>query len=126
MVDPRGHTQVDYFVVCAGLSDANVRHELERFSSAFSKQFGRLPSFWIHDMCGSGGSVDYRFLPVFAAGCDKALVLVSNRLLRVPSGVLQLFAAMAVHCEPERVRRLQQIFLEGFVLLENNFLSASL
>jgi hypothetical protein len=89
----------------------------------------RAPTFWVHDLCGSvdaldrnGGDdgngdsahddvdndgvirqVDYSFLPVFAAGCDKALVIVSNRMFRTPSAVLQLFAAMAVHCEPERV-----------------------
>jgi hypothetical protein len=55
------------------------------------------------DNDGVARQVDYSFLPVFAAGCDKALVIVSNRMFRTPSAVLQLFAAMAVHCEPERV-----------------------
>lgn len=95
-----GH--VDYFVVCTGLRDPGVRNRLEELSWRYYENHHHLPKLWIHDLCVQNPA-DNIYLPIFASGCRRAVILVSNLLLAQPNSVIQLFTAMAVHCEPDRV-----------------------
>mmetsp|Transcript_20384 Transcript_20384/g.52957 ORF Transcript_20384/g.52957 Transcript_20384/m.52957 type:complete len:1175 (+) Transcript_20384:626-4150(+) len=96
----------DFFVVCDGVSNKSAASQavlgvLSRHSTEFFQVSGRLPTYWIWDVC-TNSMADIELMPIFASRCERAFVVMSRDLLNSSMGLIQLFTAFLVHCEPER------------------------
>ena len=113
----------DYFVVCSHLRATGLA-KLRGVQDRFRAEHGRDPTFCLprvlapslnaHSVtgpsAGNGGNHarrwssscdgDLSMLPSLAAGCGKAVVVLDDDLLLQPRGVLELFAALAIHFKP--------------------------
>eukprot|EP00035_Acanthoeca_spectabilis_P013798 m.259057 g.259057 ORF g.259057 m.259057 type:complete len:1084 (+) comp15973_c0_seq8:214-3465(+) len=99
--------RADFFVVCTGVHEGRPNAQaitavLRRHSRKFRQEHMRDATYWIWDACTSSME-DMELMPISAALCDKALVVISRDLMQTPLGLLQLFSAFLVHCEPARV-----------------------
>ena len=101
---PAAFGKVDFFVVASSAQRLKGRHQLvlQRVAATFEAEHSRAPTFWIASCCSDPAS-RAALLPMFAAGCGRALVLFSDDLFRDPLGVLELYSALAIHSEIEVV-----------------------
>ena len=93
-----GHA--DFFVVAAPGTRFARRHRfvLQQVAAQFESVHSRKPTFWTTQSLASAAPPPTAgMLPTFAAGCKRALVLLSDELIKDPLGVLELYTAMTIH-----------------------------
>lgn len=92
---------VDFFVVApeGERFTMRVQKALEHVTAKFLAAKGRPPTFWTLSCC-DGPQCDI-MVPMFAAGCTRALILFCEDLLKQPRAMLLLHAAISIHLRIE-------------------------